>query len=126
MIRVLSLSLHYRPEPNFITADVAERLAREGNAVTVVTAHPNYPLGRFYESVSSLWPTRSVEGGVTVWRVPFVPDHSTSKLRRLVAYGSFTLAAALFAPFVEPSPDLVWVYNAPFTTGAAALWFRYM
>lgn len=125
MRRVLLLTLHYRPEPNFITADVAARLAREGFVVTVVTAHPNYPLGRFYDSVSSLLPTRSEEGGVTVWRLPFVPDHSTSKARRFVAYGSFTLAAALFAPFAEPSPDLVWVYNAPFTTGAAALWFRY-
>ncbi|HLM76383.1 MAG TPA: methyltransferase domain-containing protein [Polyangiaceae bacterium] len=125
MIRVLLLSLHYRPEPNFITADVAQRLAREGFAVTVVTAHPNYPLGRFYDSVSTFVPARSEEGGVSVWRLPFLPDHSTSKLRRFLAYGSFTLAAALFAPFAEPSPDLVWVYNAPFTTGAAALWFRY-
>ena len=129
MIRVLLLTLHYRPEPNFITADVAERLAREGYAVTVVTAHPNYPLGKFYHaepSVSSLRPARSEEGGVTVWRLPFLPDHSTSKLRRFLAYGSFTLAAALFAPFAQPSPALVWVYNAPFTTGAAALWFRYV
>ena len=124
-MRVLLLSLHYRPEPNFITADVAERLAAEGFAVTVVTAHPNYPLGRFYDSVSSLLPARSEEGGVAVWRLPFLPDHSRSKVRRFVAYGSFTLAAGLFAPFAEPSPDLVWVYNAPFTTGAAALWFRY-
>lgn len=125
MIRVLLLSLHYRPEPNFITADVAERLAAAGFAVTVVTAHPNYPLGRFYDSVSSLRPARSEENGVTVWRLPFLPDHSTSKGRRFLAYGSFTLAASLFAPFAAPSPDVVWVYNAPFTTGAAALWFRY-
>jgi colanic acid biosynthesis glycosyl transferase WcaI len=124
--RILLLTFHYRPEPNFITADVAERLAREGYTVTVVTAHPNYPLGQFYDSVTSLWPARSEEGGVTVWRVPFLPDHSKSKLRRFLAYGSFTLAAGLLAPFVEPSPELVWVYNAPFTTGAAALWFRYV
>jgi glycosyltransferase involved in cell wall biosynthesis len=124
--RILLLTFHYRPEPNFITADVAVRLAREGYEVTVVTAHPNYPLGRFYDSVTSLWPARSEEGGVTVWRVPFLPDHSKSKLLRFVAYGSFTLAAGLLAPFVEPSPALVWVYNAPFTTGAAALWFRYV
>jgi glycosyltransferase involved in cell wall biosynthesis len=123
--RVLLLTLHYRPEPSFITADVAERLASEGYRVTVVTAHPNYPLGRFYDSVRSLLPSRTEEQGVTVVRLPFLPDHSKSKLRRMVAYSSFTLAAALAAPFVEPSPDVVWVYNAPFTVGAASLWFRY-
>lgn len=124
--RVLILTLHYRPEPSFITADVAERLAADGHRVTVVTAHPNYPLGRFYGSVRSLAPSRSEERGVTVYRLPFFPDHSKSKARRLLAYSSFTAAASLFAPFVEPSPDVVWVYNAPFTVGAASLWYRYV
>lgn len=123
--RILLLSQHYRPEPSFITADVAERLAREGYEVTVVTAHPNYPLGRFYDSVRSLWPSRAEENGVTVFRLPFFPDHSKSKLKRLVSYSSFALAAAVFAPLVAGRPSVVWVYHAPFTVAVASLWFRY-
>lgn len=123
--KILLISQHYHPEPNFITADVAAALAEAGHSVTVVTAHPNYPLGRFYDTVQSLWPSKTLEQGVCVWRLPFAPDHSHSKARRFLAYGSFTLLAALWAPFASPSPNLVWVYNAPFTTAAAALFFRY-
>lgn len=121
---VLVLTMLYRPEPNFITADVAERLAAT-ERVTVVTAHPNYPLGRFYEGVGRAWlPSRTVEGNVTVWRLPHLPDHSTSRLRRLVSYASFTAAATLLAPLLCRRPHTVWVYQTPFTTALAALWFR--
>ena len=121
---ILVLTMLYRPEPNFITADVAERLAAQ-EPVTVVTTYPNYPLGRFYEGVRRpWWPRRTVEGGVTVWRLPHVPDHTTSPARRLSAYLSFTLMAAVLAPFLCRRPHTVWVYQTPFTTALAALWFR--
>jgi glycosyltransferase involved in cell wall biosynthesis len=121
---VVVVTMLYRPEPNFITADVAERLRAKG-PVTVVTAHPNYPLGRFYPGVRRPWlPRRSVENGVTVWRVPLVPDHSNSKLRRLISYLSFTISAMLIAPFVGGRPHTVWVYQTPFTSALAALWFK--
>lgn len=123
--RVLVLTMYYRPEPNFITADVAERLAGRAR-VTVVTAHPNYPLGRFYEgTVRPWWPRRTVENGVTVWRLPVIPDHSRSRVRRLVSYLSFMAGATLFAPFVAGRPAAVWVYQTPFTTGVAALFFKW-
>jgi hypothetical protein len=74
-------------------------------------------------SVSSLCRPARRRACVAVWRLPFLPDHSRSKVRGFVAYGSFTLAAALFAPVRGAEPGPVWVYNAPFTTGAAALCF---
>jgi glycosyltransferase involved in cell wall biosynthesis len=121
---ILVLTMLYRPEPNFITADVAERLAAH-EPVTVVTTHPNYPLGRFYEGVRRpWWPRRTVEGGVTVWRLPHLPDHTPSPARRLAAYLSFALTALVLAPFLCPRPHTVWVYQTPFTTALAALWFR--
>lgn len=120
---LLVLTQHYRPEPNFITADVAERLA-DLRAVTVVTAHPNYPDGRFYAGTRYWWPARSVERGVTVWRVPMVPYHGRGKLARFVSYLSFALAAGLVAPWVAGRPAVVWVYHGPFTTALAAIWFR--
>jgi colanic acid biosynthesis glycosyl transferase WcaI len=121
--RALVVTQLYRPEPNFITADVAEALAAHAR-VTVVTAHPNYPAGRFFPGTRWWRPVRTEENGVTVWRLPFFPDHSTSKVRRFLSYLSFTLAAALFAPFVAGRPRVVWVYQTPFTVGLATLWFR--
>lgn len=122
--RLLVLTQNYRPEPNFITADVAERLA-DAMDVTVVTAHPNYPGGRFYPGVRWWRIERELENGVTVWRVPFFPDHSLSYLRRALSLVSFAVMAGLVAPFVVRRPDTVWVYHGTFTTGLAALWFRW-
>ena len=123
--RILVLTQYYRPEPNFITADVAEHLARNAK-VTVVTAHPNYPKGRFYDGTKPWAFRRTVEHGVTVWRVPMIPDHSTSAVRRAVSYLSFAIVALFVAPIVAPRPDVVWVYNTPFTTPLAAIWFRFV
>ena len=123
---MLVLTQYYRPEPNFITADVAESLARDAD-VTVVAAAPNYPTGKIYPGHSFRRLTRVVENGVRVWRVPHVPvGRSISKIRRALSYLSFTGAAAVLAPFVCPRPDVVWVYHTPFTTALAALFFKYL
>lgn len=121
--RLLVLSQYYRPEPSFITADVAVEMSLEMD-VTVITAHPNYPLGRFYDSVTSLRPTRSVEDGVTVWRLPIIPYHGNAIAWRIAHYFSYTLFAMVFAPVVAGRVDIVWVYQTPFTVALAAIWFR--
>ncbi len=121
--RFLVLTQYYHPEPNFITADVAEALAREAD-VTVVTAHPNYPRGEFYPGARYHRIQRSRVNGVTVWRVPMIPDHSLSPLRRALSYISFTVMAAIVSIAVAGRPDTVWVYQTPFTTGLAGLWFK--
>lgn len=122
--RVLVITQVYEPEPNFITADVARELAREASVV-VVTAHPNYPRGRFYPGVKWWTVSRTHEGGVDVWRVPMWPSHSLSPLKRGLSYLSFALAATIVAPFVAGRPDVVWVYHGPFTTALAALPFKW-
>jgi colanic acid biosynthesis glycosyl transferase WcaI len=121
--RLLILSQYYAPEIPFISADLAAAMARDMD-VTVVTAHPNYPYGRFFDSVSSVRPRRSTEHGVTVWRLPLIPYHGNSIAQRALCYLSFTLAASILAPIVAGRPDIVWVYQTPFTTGIASLWFR--
>lgn len=121
--RVLILTERFWPEPNFITADVAERLGRDAE-VTVVAPHPSYPRGRFYPGTRWWRPVRTVERGVTVWRVPFLPSQSLSAVRRALSYLSFAAAASVMAPLACPSPDVVWVYHGPFTTGLAALSYR--
>lgn len=123
--RVLVLSLHYKPEPNFITADVAEALAAGDAKVTVVTVHPNYPTGRFYPGTKPWSISRSVEKGVTIWRLPYYTDHSLSPIKRALSYLSFAVMAGLFAPLVAGKPDTVWIYHGPFMTAIAGLFFKW-
>lgn len=122
--RVLLVTLHYQPEPNFITADLAEYMARHDHEVTVITAHPSYPLGKFYKPGNSWRPTRSLEGGVTVWRLPIIPDHSKSKYRRAAYYSSFMVMAFLLSLMLAWRKDLLIVYHTPFTTAMSVVWRR--
>lgn len=114
------LTQHYEPEPGFITADVAREVAAFAD-VTVVTAHPNYPYGRFYAGSRWWRPTRSVEDGVVVVRVPFFATRSTAVFVRGLSYLSYAVTAALAALFVMPRPDVIWAYHGPFTTAVAGL-----
>jgi colanic acid biosynthesis glycosyl transferase WcaI len=123
--RILVLSMHYEPEPNFITADVARALAEFAD-VTVITAHPNYPLGRFYPGARYWKPERVRDGAVVIHRLPMFPDHSTSLLKRCISFASFLLPAAVAVPLAVPKPDMVWVYHTPFTTALAALWSKWI
>jgi colanic acid biosynthesis glycosyl transferase WcaI len=122
--RLLVLTLFYAPEPNFITADVAQTLANDFD-VTVITPHPNYGENWFYPGTRGWWrPRRSSERGVTVWRLPMVPYHGRSRVMRAVSYLSFTAGAVLLAPLLCRGPRVVWVYHAPFFPGLAAIWFK--
>lgn len=122
------LTQYYRPEPNFITADVAQALSEDVDVV-VVCAHPSYPLGKYYDG-SRGWrgwlPRRTREGRVTVWRLPVIAYAGSAIWRRALYYGSFLLGATFLAPFAAFRPDAVWVYQTPFTTALAALGARYV
>ena len=125
MKKALIISAHYKPEPNFITTNIAESLAKNGFDVKVITAHPNYPFGRFYDSVKTIRPSVSIENQVKVWRIPFFPNHSKSIFKRAFSYISFAIIAALMAPFIVRTPNIVLVYQTPFTTALASLWFKF-
>lgn len=123
--RLLVLSHHYRPEPNFITADVAEALAQHFD-VTVVAPHPYYPFDHFYPGVRWWRIAKTIENGVTVWRVPMYPYHGRSHAKRALSYLSSAFMAAVVAPFAAGRAQTVWVYHGPFTVGLAALWFKWV
>jgi glycosyltransferase involved in cell wall biosynthesis len=124
-MRCLIITQHYAPEPNFITQDLAEGLASKATC-TVITTHPNYPYGQFYQGVDGLRIQKSIENQVTIWRLPMYPDHSRSVLRRGLSYLSFTLLAFVMAPFLMWKPDKVIVYQTPFCVGLSALFFKYL
>jgi len=118
-MRILIISIYYKPEPIPKPHELAEGLAARGHHVTVLTGFPNYPSGRFYPGfVVRPW-SLSVTNGVRVIRVPLYPDHSASAPLRTAHYLTFFLSTIFLGPFLSGPADLVYVWGDPPTSGLA-------
>ena len=116
-MRIGILSPYYPPEmgaPPARLHEVATRLVAAGDEVTVITAHPNRPLGRVFEGYGG-WPHRSsVEDGVRVLRCWIRPSAaSASFVGRAMNDLSFTWSSGwLLGDNVGPL-DVLIVQNPP-------------
>jgi colanic acid biosynthesis glycosyl transferase WcaI len=118
-MRILIVSQYYDPEPVEKVHDLARGLVSIGHDVEVLTGFPCYPLGRIYEGWRQrLW-QREVMDGVRVIRVPQIPDHSASVLRRVIYYCSFAFFSAIIGVLLARRPDVVLVYQAAMPVGFA-------
>jgi glycosyltransferase involved in cell wall biosynthesis len=119
-VRILILSQYYFPEPVEKVHDLARGLVALGHSVQVLTGVPCYPLGRVYEGYRQrAWQREEIDG-VHVLRVPQIPDHSHSAIKRAIYYGSFAVSATAFGPaHLEPA-DVMLVYQAALPVGFAA------
>lgn len=97
-----------------------------GHEVQVITGFPNYPGGRLYPGYRLRPIRREVIDGVPVVRFLLYPSHDRSALRRVLNYASFSVSAALMAPFMARPADVVYVYHPPGTIGLPALALRYL
>ena len=113
-MQVLIVSQYYLPEPAKISVDVANEISGRGHTVRVLTAYPNYPMGRIYPGYRQRW--RSIEShqGVELLRVPLFIDHSQSTIRRILNYATFALTSASARKFARHA-DVIYVYATQMT-----------
>ena len=121
-MRVLILSQYYSPEPVEKVHDLASGLVRNGHDVEVLTGFPCYPHGKIYPGFRQRLISREEMDGVTVRRIPQLPDHSRSVIRRVLYYVSFAISAMLIGPFALRRPDVIVVYQAALPVGIAGWW----
>ena len=121
-MRVLILSQYYSPEPVEKVHDLASGLVRNGHEVEVLTGFPCYPHGKIYPGFRQRLISREEMDGVTVRRIPQLPDHSRSVIRRVLYYVSFAISAMLIGPFALRRPDVIVVYQAALPVGIAGWW----
>jgi len=119
--RWLILTQYYHPEPGApqirLRAMVRE-LVRRGCEVEVLTALPNYPVGRIFNDYrGSLFTTELIDG-VRVYRQWVYAATGRRPLARLLCYSTFTLGAMLRTPAYKP--DVVFVEAQPLTLALAA------
>jgi len=127
--KILVLSQYFEPEPNFVISLVAKHLATACNDAFVVTtlcALPNYPYSQFYEGWGSLLPKKQTLKNHTIYRIPMWPNHSKNPFLRMLSYFSFLLPCFVLAPLIATRPKVVLVYQTPFFTGLAALFFKWV
>lgn len=110
-MRILLLSLFYKPEPVARPHDLAMTLEQLGHKVSVVTAYPNYPDGQIYPGYH-FGPSKWEEiDNVKVLRIPHRIDRSRSAFRRVLSYFSFSLSAIYSSLRYIQKPDALWTYQ---------------
>src|SRR5437868_8187955 len=96
-MRFLILTQYYAPEtgaPPVRLAAIAKELVREGHEVEVVTAMPNYPVGRIFPQYRGALYRREERDGVRVHRV-WVYAATGAGLRRALNFLSFAAFSIL-------------------------------
>lgn len=95
-MKFLVIGLNYNPEPTgtaVYTSELCQALVALGHQVQVVCAAPYYPQWRTYAGYRGFRWSRTVEGGVSVWRCPIYVPATVTGVKRIAHYISFFLAA---------------------------------
>ena len=120
--RILLVTQYFQPE-NFKCNDIAFELQRRGYEVTVLTAIPNYPQGRYFDGYGLF--KRRVEhiDGVKVIRGFVIPRGKGGKIGLSLNYLSYLVSSCLIALYLSLryKYEAVFVHQvSPVTIGVAA------
>lgn len=114
---------HFYPE-DFKVNDIAFELTQRGTDVTVITAIPDYPKGKFFEGYSLFKRRCEIVNGVKVIRLPIIPRGKGGAIRLVLNYVSYFICASIFTFFhaFKNKYDAVFVHlTSPFFIGIPAV-----
>lgn len=120
----MRLAIHtqyYPPEtgaPQARLSELAARFVARGHQVFVLTAMPNYPMGRVYEGYGGLL-RREKLAGTRLIRTYIYPSKSVSMLPRLWNYFSFVCSSLGLGAFTLPEVDYLLTESPPLFLGIA-------
>ncbi len=112
---------YYPPEtgaPQGRLSELAERLVLNGHEVTVITALPNYPIGKFYPGYGGLL-RREMRNGVSIIRTWIYPTKSVKLIPRLSNYFSFVFSSLILGAALLPRADFLFTESPPLFLGIA-------
>ena len=121
--KILVFSQYFFPE-NFRINQLCQELVRRGNDVTVLTAYPQYPIGRIYDGYGFNVPYEKEWNGVHIERVKVHPRGKTlfGMLRNCVDY---VVAANHWVDKCTEQYDAVYVCQlSPVTVGLPAATYK--
>jgi glycosyltransferase involved in cell wall biosynthesis len=121
-MRVGMVTQFYDPEGGSaaVPGAIARALVARGHDVHVLTGFPNYPSGQLALGYRVRPYQFEARDGVSVHRVPLMPSHDRSVMRRSTNYLSFALSAAI-RPLLLRKADVWLVYSSPATAALPAM-----
>jgi colanic acid biosynthesis glycosyl transferase WcaI len=114
-MHILIHTQYFPPEvgaPQARLSELGLHLREQGFDVTILTAMPNYPLGRIYPGYGGLF-SREHWNDIPVIRCWIHPTQKVSLLPRLVAYFSFVLSSLVTGIFVIRKVDILLTESPP-------------
>lgn len=124
-MRIGMVSQWYEPETGSAAhpTAIARALHARGHDLRVLTGFPSYPLGRVHDGHRMRPRAHEVRDGIRLLRVPDVPSHDSSAVRRAASLGSFAVSATAQVGWLR-DVDVCLVYLTPATVGMAAMTLR--
>ena len=124
-MNILIVTPYFHPE-NFRINDFAEEFVKRGHEITVLTAVPNYPEGKFYDGYGFIKKARERYNGVKIYRAPIIPRGSGSNIRLALNYISFVVGATFTSLFfLNNKFDIIFVFEpSPITVGIPAIFIK--
>ena len=118
-MKIVVLTQYFPPEigaaPNRLSA-LAQGLTNAGHKVTILTAMPNYPMGRYYPGYGGLV-RRENHNGSTVIRTFIYPAQSAGMVKRLLCYFSFVFSSVALGGLLLEEPDYILTESPPLFLG---------
>ena len=113
------LTQYYPPEmgaPQARLSELAAAFVARGHDVEVLTAMPNYPLGRVHDGYGGVL-RRESRDGVRVVRTFVYATQRLDLVHRLTSYASFVLSSAIVGTLALRRPDYLLVESPPLFLG---------
>lgn len=113
---------HFYPE-DFKVNDIAFELQKKGYDITVITAVPDYPKGKFFDGYGWFKKNRETVNGCNVIRLPIIPRGKGGGKRLVLQYFSYYISSSVFTFFHKffHKYDAVFVHlTSPFFIGLSA------
>lgn len=103
-MKILFLTDNFPPEvnaPATRTLEHCREWVKAGHEVTVITCHPNYPVGKVYDGYKNSWKTKEVVDGINVIRVWTYITSNKGFFKRILDYISFSFTSFFAGLFLK-------------------------
>lgn len=122
-MKICIFTNHFYPE-DFKVNDIAFELQKKGFEISVITAVPDYPQGKYYKGYGIFKRNNEVVNNCKVYRLPVIPRGNGNAIQLVLNYASYFISASIFTFFHKLffKYDAVFVHlTSPFFIGTCAV-----